>query len=441
MSNRVRYPSGPLVNVVQDQFPKGEESFQRLLAAGKLAAQTKQNYVGRVRAYIRLTGRAGMTPDEFLQEIRRRPKRFEEEFIRFIGEASKRSATSTVAFWRDSLRRFVEINRVGGIDWDYVNQFLPKVKKSGQDRAPTLEEIRRIVAVADLRTKCLILFLVSSGARIGSIDYLRWKDLQETELEGRKMAKVTIYAGEPEEYYSFVSPEAWEYLLRYRERREGVGEKVVPLAPVFIMEYDKREFKPADVKPVKVRTLKAQLGVLLGQIGLRTLLVERPNYKCYEWKQAHGFRKFFKTRMEVAGVKPLVIETLMGHSTGVSSSYFKPTEKEMLAEYSKGMENVTVLGLKATVSEETVLTAIRRELLSARYSDEEIAGFGDLSKLSKQQFVEILDRKALGLNGHSSQKVVPLSEVKSLVEQGWEYVSQLPDGYTIVRLPKLASGS
>ena len=420
---------------------KGEESFHRLLAAGKLAAQTKQNYVGRVRAYIRLTGRAGLTPDEFLQEIRRRPKRFEEEFIRFIGEASKRSATSTVAFWRDSLRRFVEINRVGGIDWDYVNQFLPKVKKSGQDRAPTLEEIRRIVSVADLRTKCLILFLVSSGARIGSIDYLRWKDFQEVELEGRKMARVTIYAGEPEEYYSFVSPECWEYLLRYRERREGVGEKVVPLSPVFIMEYDKREFDPADVKPVKVRTLKAQLGVLLGQIGLRTLLVERPNYKCYEWKQAHGFRKFFKTRMEVAGVKPLVIETLMGHSTGVSSSYFKPTEREMLAEYSKGVENLTVLAMKATVSEDTVVTTIRREMLSVRYSEEEITGFGDLSKLSKQQFVEILDRKALGLNGHSNQKVVPLSEVKAMVEQGWEYVSQLPDGYTIVRLPRPANGS
>ena len=382
-----------------------------------------------------------MTPDEFLQEIRRRPKRFEEEFIRFIGEASKRSATSTVAFWRDSLRRFVEINRVGGIDWDYVNQFLPKVKKSGQDRAPTLEEIRKIVSVADLRTKCLILFLVSSGARIGSIDYLRWKDLQEIELEGRKIARVTIYAGEPEEYYSFVSPEAWEYLLRYRERREGVGEKVVPLSPVFIMEYDKREFDPADVKPVKVRTLKAQLGVLLGQIGMRTLLVERPNYKCYEWKQAHGFRKFFKTRMEVAGVKPLVIETLMGHSTGVSSSYFKPTEREMLAEYSKGIGDLTILGLRESVSEETVVTTIRREMLSVRYSEEEIAGFGDLSKLSKQQFVEMLDRKALGLNGQSNQKVVHLSEVRAMVEQGWEYVSQLPDGYTIVRLPKPAGGS
>ena len=326
-----------MASVVQEEVPKGEETFQRLLAAGKLAAQTKQNYVGRVRAYIRLTGRAGMTPDEFLQEIRRWPKRFEEELIRFIGLVSKESATSTVAFWRDSLRRFVEINRVGGIDWDYVNQFLPRVKKSGQDRAPTLEEIRRLVSVADLRTKCLILFLLSSGARIGSIEYLRWKDFQEVELQGRKMARVTIYAGEPEEYYSFVSPECWEYLSRYREMRESVGEVVGPSSPVFIVELNKRTFDQSKVMPVKVVTLKTQLGYFMKQIGMRTVLVNRKNYRCYEWKQAHGFRKFFKTRMEVAGAKPLVIEMMMGHSTGVSSSYFKPTEREMLEEYAKGI--------------------------------------------------------------------------------------------------------
>ena len=382
-----------------------------------------------------------MTPDEFLQEIRRRPKKFEEEFIRFVGEVSKESATSTVAFWRDSLRRFVEINRVGGIDWAYVNQFLPRVKKSGQDRAPTLEEIRRLVSVADLRTKCLILFLVSSGARIGSVEYLRWRDLQEVELQGRKMARITVYAGEPEEYYSFVSPECWEYLSRYRERRESIGEVVGPSSPVFIMELDKRRFDQGKVKPVKVITLKTQLGYLLRQIGMRSVLTDRPNYRSYEWKQAHGFRKFFKTRMEVAGAKPLVIEMLMGHSTGVSSSYFKPTEKEMLQEYSKGVGELTILGPRDSVSEETVVTTIRKEMLSVRYSEEEIAGFGDLSKLSKQQFVEILDRKALGLNGQSSQKVVPLSEVRAMVEQGWEYVSQLPDGYTIVRLPRPANGS
>jgi hypothetical protein len=94
-----------------------------------------------------------------------------------------------------------------------------------------------------------------------------------------------------------------------------------------------------------------------------------------------------------------------------------------------------------SLSWETVLTTIRRKMLSVAYSEEEIARFGDLSKLSKEQFVEIVNRKALGLYGKNSQKVVPASEVRAMVEQGWEYVSQLPDGYTIVRLPRPANGS
>ena len=104
------------------------------------------------------------------------------------------------------------------------------MRKSGQDRAPTLKEIRKVVTVADLRTKCLILFLTSFGARIGSMEYLRWRDIQEVEFEGWKLAKVTIYRGEPEEYDTFVSPDCYEYLLKYREVRERVGE-VIPLHP------------------------------------------------------------------------------------------------------------------------------------------------------------------------------------------------------------------
>ena len=197
----------------------GEDSIDKLMDLGKLAPQTKANYVLRIRAYLK---RVKMNPDQFVREVRRRPKWFEEDFVRFVGEVKKSSATSTVAFWRDSLKRFLEVNRVKGVDWQYVNQFLPKVVKSGQDRAPTIEEMRKLVSVADLRTKCLILFLSSSGARIGSVEYLHWRDLSEVESEGRKLAEVVIYRGEPEEYDSFVTPECYEHLLSYKDIRMSV---------------------------------------------------------------------------------------------------------------------------------------------------------------------------------------------------------------------------
>ena len=317
-----------------------EASVARLLAAAKLSPQTRENYVLRVRAYLR---RLGQTPDEFVRRVGEDPKWFEEGFIAFIGEVSKTSASSTTAFWRDSLRRFLEINRVKGVDWDYVNQFLPKVRKSGMDRAPTIDEVRRLVSIADLRTRCLILFLVSSGARIGSVEYLSWRDFEEVLWNKRRLAIVTIYRGEPEEYVSFVTPECWKNLLRYRQRRNEAGESVAPSSPVFVWEARGKGLDGGKVWPADVRALKNKLGRLINSTGMRSTLVAKENYKTYEFKQAHGFRKFFKTRMELSGVRTIITEMLMGHALGVSGSYMKPTLAELLGEYSKAIRSLSVL--------------------------------------------------------------------------------------------------
>jgi hypothetical protein len=49
--------------------------------------------------------------------------------------------------------------------------------------------------------------------------------------------------------------------------------------------------------------------------------------------------------------------------------------------------------------------------------------------------VEVLNKKALGLNGNGRQKAVPAAEVRAMVESGWEYVAQLPDGSVVMRMP------
>jgi len=42
-----------------------------------------------------------------------------------------------------------------------------------------------------------------------------------------------------------------------------------------------------------------------------------------EWKAAHGFRKFYKSRAEQI-MKPINVELTMGHNIGVSASYYHP---------------------------------------------------------------------------------------------------------------------
>jgi death-on-curing family protein len=370
-----------------------ETSVSRLLAAAKLARQTRENYVLRVRAYLR---RLGQSPDEFVRKVGEDPKWFEEGFIVFIGEVSKRSAPSTTAFWRDSLRRFLEINRVKGVDWDYVNQFLPKVRKSGLDRAPTIDEIRKLVSFANLRTKCLILFLVSSGARIGSVDYLGWRDFEEVAVDQGKLARVTIYRGEPETYSSFVTPECWESLLRYRRTREQGGESVVPSSPVFVWETNGRRVDGEKVRPVGVRALKNDLATLMNYTGIRSVLTEKGNYKTYEFKQAHGFRKFFKTRMELSGVRPIITEMLMGHALGVSGSYMKPTAGELIAEYRKAIESLTISrgeGIQTTSMDQDSLVRMRY-LTAVQLAETNRTVLKEI-KVKKADSYRVLSRSAL----------------------------------------------
>ena len=56
----------------------------------------------------------------------------------------------------------------------------------------------------------------------------------------------------------------------------------------------------------------------------------------------HCFRKWFKTRCEIAGMKPINIEKLLSHSIGISNSYYRPTEKELLEDYLKVVDLLSI---------------------------------------------------------------------------------------------------
>jgi hypothetical protein len=66
--------------------------------------------------------------------------------------------------------------------------------------------------------------------------------------------------------------------------------------------------------------------------GLRESLEESKTR--HEFKAAHGFRKYFKTRAEQA-MNRLNVEYLLGHSIELNSNYFHPTESELLQDYLK----------------------------------------------------------------------------------------------------------
>ena len=409
------------------------ESIDKLLSLRKLADTSKEQYLNSIRQFLVYSKQ---DPDALVRDAKKHPKAFGEQFVAFIDGKVKETSPSTAALIRNSVKKFLDVNGVTGIDWISIDDRIPEKKRFGEDRAPTADEIRRMVVAADLRMKCIVLFLCSSGARIGGIPMLRWRDVTEVKADGLEFAKVTIYRGDREQYDTFLPPEAYGHLLEYRKYRENIGEKVTPKSFVFVTASDVDDFKPDRVRALATDSVKLLLGRLHRQLGLRQVLSEGKNARRFEFKQGHGFRKFFKTRMELSGAKPIITEMLMGHTVGVANSYMKPTQDEMASEYVKAIPNLTIMGAMGEKADKNV--EFKREILLkvGGYSKEEVEklSLADMEDAEIQRLVKERFLGAMANNG-GRQKVVPLSEIEAYLTQGWEYVAALPNEKAVLKLP------
>jgi integrase len=61
--------------------------------------------------------------------------------------------------------------------------------------------------------------------------------------------------------------------------------------------------------------------------------------KVHMW---HGFRKFANTQMVQADLNGAAKEMLLGHSIGLDDKYYRPTPAQLLEEYLKAVDLLTI---------------------------------------------------------------------------------------------------
>ena len=61
------------------------------------------------------------------------------------------------------------------INWKKISRGIPRGRHAANDRAPTLEELRKLADYPDRRIKPIISLMVSTGIRIGAFDSIQWK--------------------------------------------------------------------------------------------------------------------------------------------------------------------------------------------------------------------------------------------------------------------------
>ena len=93
--------------------------------------------------------------------------------------------------------------------------------------------------------------------------------------------------------------------------------------------------------------------------GLRKKL--EPGKKRHAYQANHSLRKWFKTRCEIAGMKPINVEKLMNHSVGISDSYYRATENELLEDYLKAVDLLAINGDQTVLQKQVKALKERNE--------------------------------------------------------------------------------
>jgi integrase len=117
------------------------------------------------------------------------------------------------------------------VPWKKITHGLPRGKKYADDRIPTVEEIRKLVEYPDRRIKAIVYTMASSGIRVGAWDYLKWGHIRPIKRDGQVIAaKMIVYAGEDEEYFTFISPKALKALQEWMNvvvPKAWIGEEAI----------------------------------------------------------------------------------------------------------------------------------------------------------------------------------------------------------------------
>lgn len=284
-------------------------------------------------------------PDQYLSLAKSTPSEAEKVLLDFIRSKGKELAGSSVRARLAATKSFLDYYDVP-LSWTKIKRFAPEANHSARDRAPTVEEIRRLLEFCGPRERAMILVLATSGIRVGAFRWLKVKDYSK---QG-ELGVLRVYAGEPEEYLTLISPEAVRALDDYLELRRRTGESLGADSSLFRNRWDyqtmsgvRRTFiTPERVKPLKVTAVQAMMLRLWRRAGLSG----------QGFKSLHGFRKFFKTRATKGITKDAIqheegdpnnltredVEALMGHRV----NYYRPTLENLAGSYAKAVPYLAI---------------------------------------------------------------------------------------------------
>ena len=242
-----------------------------------------------------------------------------------------------------ALKAFFEINEVD-LKWKKILKLLPKkVKRTGR-LAYTTKDIQEMLNVSkNQRTSSLILFLASTGVRVGAIKELRMKHIREMPHGCKAFC---IYEGSIEEYWTFCTPECSIELEKYFAKRKQDGETFTSDTVVFLAQ----NHKDSEQLPMSPFAVYTSIRRVMKQTGRRD--PKKTTFNRYDKMTVHAFRKRFLTILKnTPNIKMATAERLVGHNSykdeenktvSLDSSYYAPLLEDLYEQYKLAIPELTI---------------------------------------------------------------------------------------------------
>jgi hypothetical protein len=151
------------------------------------------------------------------------------DFIQYQKERVQRNeiVESTIPNYFKAIKLFCVMNDVT-INWLKLNKGIPSGKRAAEDRTPTKDELLKLLEYPDRRVKPIVLLMISSGIRVGAFDHLRWKHIIPLQDDKGKTiaARLLVYPGDKEEYFTFITLEAFNAIKDWMDFRASFGEAI-----------------------------------------------------------------------------------------------------------------------------------------------------------------------------------------------------------------------
>ena len=164
----------------------------------------------------------------------------------------------------------------------------------------------------------------------------------------------------------YISLEAFNELQNWMKYRESSGELINDNSWLMRDLWDTRvaQGRGLVTRPKKLASLgiKRLMERAIWAQGLRKKL--EPGKKRHPYQANHSLRKWFKTRCEMSGMKPINVEKLMNHSCGISDNYYRITEAELLQDYLKAVDMLTINSDKHLLQKQVLELKKRAKIVS-----------------------------------------------------------------------------